>query len=230
MTPSDNAAGDTTTSAAAPRNRPLLSPMDRAGEVIVGIIMTLSVTAVLKVGSSSGSEPHNLLMAALACNFAWGMVDAAMFLIETRVQRLRARRLQRQLREAPDDTRFRALLADTDFSSMAEALDAQALGRLRAWLQQQTRPLPTRLDRDNLLAAGQIWLLVFAATLPVAAPLLLFDDATTALRVSQAVAVAMLFGLGMGIGRWIGVRPVRAGLGFAAVGSVIAVACVALGG
>jgi VIT1/CCC1 family predicted Fe2+/Mn2+ transporter len=51
-----------------------------------------------------------------------------------------------------------------------------------------------------------------------------------ALRVSHAVAVAMLFVLGWKIGRWSGASAFASGAVFALIGSVLAILCVALGG
>jgi len=51
-----------------------------------------------------------------------------------------------------------------------------------------------------------------------------------ALRVSHGIAVVMLFILGWKLGRWSGASPLGSGMLLAAVGVVLAVLCVALGG
>ena len=87
-----------------------------------------------------------------------------------------------------------------------------------------------RLAADDYRAALQIWLLVFTPTLPLVIPFLLFDSPQTAVRISHALAVAIMFVLGLRLGRWIGARPWMAGLTCAVLGMAIAAACMALGG
>jgi VIT1/CCC1 family predicted Fe2+/Mn2+ transporter len=76
----------------------------------------------------------------------------------------------------------------------------------------QTRALPLprvrRLfTRSDGLGALGVFLLVVLATFPVVLPFLLFDNVAVALRVSNALALAMLFGAGVALGRHAGGRP-----------------------
>ena len=56
------------------------------------------------------------------------------------------------------------------------------------------------------------------------------DTWSVALRVSNAVAIAMLFGCGWALGRYAGSRPWRVGLGMAVLGLALVAVTVALGG
>ena len=209
----------------------LLTPPERASEIVFGIIMTLSITAAVRVGG--GEEEGGtraLLVAALACNVAWGMVDGAMYLINTLVERRRKVRAVQELREAESDAVFRARLREYTPPGLMERLDDEQRGRFRRWLQQHGDAVPGRLDGQDVRAALLIWLLVFAATLPLVLPFLFIEDPQTALRVSQLIAVAILFSQGLRLGRWMGVAAWKAGVGFAAAGVVIDAACIALGG
>lgn len=209
---------------------PLLSPAQRASEIVFGIIMALSITAAMSVGGASRGDARELLVAALACNVAWGFVDAAMYLINTLVDRARRRKVASDLREAATDEEFRAILLRNAQEDLVGKIQAEGIARLRRWVTRHGDDLPKGLDGSDWLAALQIWLLVFGATLPLVAPFLFVDDPVTGLRVSQVIAVAMLFGLGMGLGRWIGVNRWSSGLSFAAVGVAITGACIAMGG
>jgi VIT1/CCC1 family predicted Fe2+/Mn2+ transporter len=75
-----------------------------------------------------------------------------------------------------------------------------------------------------------VFLLVFLSTLPVVAPFVLFGDLRTALRISNGVAIAMLFGVGSAFGRYSGRRKWAMGLGMVAIGSVLVGITIALGG
>ena len=209
----------------------LLTPPERASEIVFGIIMTLSITAAVRVGGGEAEGgTRALLVAALACNVAWGMVDAAMYLINTLVERRRRARAVQELRDAESDAVFRARLRAYTPPGLMERMDDETRTRFRGWLQQHGDAVSGRLDGQDVRAALLIWLLVFAATLPLVLPFLFIADAQTALRVSQAIAVAILFSQGLRLGRWMGVKPWKSGLGFASAGVVIGAACIALGG
>jgi VIT1/CCC1 family predicted Fe2+/Mn2+ transporter len=71
---------------------------------------------------------------------------------------------------------------------------------------------------------------VFVSTFPVVVPFFFVEDARTALRISNAIALVMLFLLGYAAARQTGGRPWRFGLAMVLLGSVLVAAIVALGG
>ena len=73
-----------------------------------------------------------------------------------------------------------------------------------------------------------VFLLVFLCLLPVAVPFLLIDDVALALRLSNVVALVLLFLTGFAFGRQVG-RPWRTGLAMVAVGVVLVAVALALG-
>ena len=93
-------------------------------------------------------------------------------------------------------------------------------------------PEPARphLTRSDWLGALGICLLSFLSTFPVVIPFLLFAEARLALRVSNAVAIAMLFLCGFMLGRYAGFRPVAMGLSVVALGGALVGVAIALGG
>ena len=72
--------------------------------------------------------------------------------------------------------------------------------------------------------------LVVATTFPLALPFLLMDQVGPAMRMSNAIALAMLFLTGVVHARGIGRPPLRMGLGMVALGVVLVVLTIALGG
>jgi VIT1/CCC1 family predicted Fe2+/Mn2+ transporter len=71
---------------------------------------------------------------------------------------------------------------------------------------------------------------VFLSTLPVAIPFLLVLDARLALRLSNGVAIAMLFACGLATGRLTGYHPWGTGVGMVILGCVLVAMTMALGG
>src|SRR4051794_7516388 len=60
---------------------PALSPVDQVSGVIFGLIMALTFTGSLSVATADRAEVRGMLISALGCNIAWGLVDAVMFLL-----------------------------------------------------------------------------------------------------------------------------------------------------
>lgn len=108
-----------------------------------------------------------------------------------------------------------------------------ALSPRRAW----TRPggwlLPTldaRFTFAEVRAAALVCGLVVLATFPVVIPYLVFDDPHVARRASNAVSIVLLYICGHILGRHCGARPFRTGLLMVAIGAVLVLTILALGG
>jgi VIT1/CCC1 family predicted Fe2+/Mn2+ transporter len=80
------------------------------------------------------------------------------------------------------------------------------------------------------LSAGGICLLVFVSTFPVVIPFLFIGEVRPALRLSNAVAIAMLFLCGYVFARCTGLRPLPTGLLMVAIGCAMVGVAIALGG
>jgi hypothetical protein len=207
-----------------------LSPLERGCEVVFGILMTASVTAATQIGTGGQASVRELLLAAFGCNVAWGLIDAAMFLLQRQFGRFRAHRTMQELRAATDEAAFRARVREELPPVIGPALTPETYAGIRR-LAEAYAPTRARFwGSDEIGAAGLIWLLVTASTAPLVVPFLVLQDAALALRLSKGVMVAMLFVLGWWIGRWSGASPWRSGGVLALGGVVLAVACIALGG
>ena len=75
-----------------------------------------------------------------------------------------------------------------------------------------------------------IFLLVFLATFPVVIPFIFLKEVQVAMRVSNAVALVMLFFAGLSFGRYANYRPIWMGLVMMLVGSLLVMLTIALGG
>jgi VIT1/CCC1 family predicted Fe2+/Mn2+ transporter len=75
-----------------------------------------------------------------------------------------------------------------------------------------------------------VFLLVVLATFPVVVPFMLLDQTAPAVRVSNLVALAMLFIAGWMLARYAGGTPWRGGAALAVTGAVLMAAIIALGG
>lgn len=214
-----------------PLVRGVLSPYDRASEVLFGLIMALTLTGALSVTSATAQETRELFVSTLSCNVAWGLVDAVMYVLNAVLGRGRQLLLDHALREGTDPAELRTLLAEVLPESLAEGLGAANLEEVRrAVAAHPDLHAPARVQGEDLFAALGVFLLVVASTFPVALPFLVIPDVAVAKTVSRSLALALLFVGGYAVGRYSGVRPVWMGLSMLGIGAVLVAAVTALGG
>jgi VIT1/CCC1 family predicted Fe2+/Mn2+ transporter len=210
---------------------PGLSPVDQVSGVIFGLIMALTFTGSLSVATADRAEVRSMLIGALGCNIAWGLVDAVMFLLGILAERGRNLAVLKEARGPRDWGRARQLIAESMPPLLAAMMQPAELETLRARLARLPEP-PARigLSAADFRAAAGVFLMVFLATLPVALPFLFFHEAHVALRVSNGIALLMLFVGGYIIGRHGMRHPWGSGLVTLGVGVLLVWATIALGG
>ncbi|WP_245423655.1 VIT1/CCC1 transporter family protein [Rhizobium subbaraonis] len=214
----------------AATSRRVLDPVARASEVLFGLIMVLTFTLSLAAAGAGRADVPAVLLGALGCNLAWAIIDAAMYLMGVRGERRLAISTIQAIRGAESPEVGRAIVAENIPPAVLPALTTSDLDRIRLHLSRlPPETLETRFNREDYLAALGVFLLVFLCLFPVAAPFLLFADLTLALRLSNIVAVAMLFLTGFTFGRQVG-RPWRGGFLMVAIGVALVAVALALGG
>jgi VIT1/CCC1 family predicted Fe2+/Mn2+ transporter len=172
-----------------------------------------------------------MLFAALGCNLAWGIVDAVMYLVTTLTQRSRAARELRDIKAASDPIAAGRIISAALPEEVASVMGPQDLEALRQRLIESPVPqVRVRLGGDDILAALGVCLLVFLSTFPVVIPFIFMREAVPALRVSNAVAIVMLFLLGHRLARYAGTSPWRTGLSLVALGVALVGLTMVLGG
>jgi VIT1/CCC1 family predicted Fe2+/Mn2+ transporter len=91
-------------------------------------------------------------------------------------------------------------------------------------------PAHARLDQDDWRGAAGVFLLVFLSTLPVAMPFMFMRNAGPAMRVSNAIAIVLLFLTGWSFGRITGRNPVWVACAMVVLGVALVGLTMALGG
>jgi VIT1/CCC1 family predicted Fe2+/Mn2+ transporter len=207
----------------------VLDPMDRISEVLFGLIMVLTITGSLSVATENHPDIRTMLIGAIGCNLAWEIIDAGMYLMAVLMSSglitLRA------VRHAPDVVAAQRLIADALPPLLASVLAPEQLELMRQKLCQLPAP-PARLGMTKAdgLGALAVFLLVFLSTFPVLIPFMLIGDVKFALRISHAIAIAMLFVCGYAFGRCAGLPAWPIGLLMVAIGGCLAGIAIALGG
>ena len=219
-------------SSAAPKTQKrVLDPTERFSEILFGLIMVLTFTGSLSAAESGRQEVRTMLVGALGCNLAWGIIDAIFYLMNTLGQRGHGVVILRRLRRGAPPEEARALIADVLPPKLAAGLKPEDFDLLRRRLDALPEPPALApLHKDDFRGALGVFLLVFLSTFPVAIPFLFMQDAMTALRVSNAIAIVLLFAGGYKLAGFVGTRPWRTGLAMVAIGVVLVGLTVALGG
>lgn len=207
---------------------PVLDPISRLSEIMFGLLMALTFTGTISVAVAEGASVRSVLLAALGCNIAWGLVDGVMSVLTGITERNRARAAGIELRRATPE-RARAILRDHLPGDAATALSDAEIDRLIARARQTEPPAFAGASLQDLKAAVAIFALVVAATFPPVLPFAIFDELHVAMRWSNGIAVASLVLIGRALDREMG-GGWRMSLAVPLIGSVLVATTIALGG
>jgi VIT1/CCC1 family predicted Fe2+/Mn2+ transporter len=213
-----------------PSRERLLDPISRISEVLFGLIMALTFTVTISAATAGHEEIRTLLIGVIGCNIAWGLVDAVMFLLNELTERGHSRLALQAVHNAVNAEAAYATIKETLPPLMASVLTRDDLERVRQRLQAVDEVPETSLSHADWLKALAIFLLVFLSTFPVVIPFIVFRDVQMALRISNLVALVMMFVAGSKLARYGGHSPLRAGMAVMALGVVLVAITIALGG
>ena len=211
--------------------RRVLDPVDRVSEVLFGLIMVLTFTGSLSVAEAGREDVRTMLIGALGCNLAWGIIDAVLYLMGCLAEKGKGLLTFRAVRSATDPKQAHRLIADALPSVVASILQPAELESMHQRLKQLPTPAEhARLRKDDWLGAIGVFLLVFLSTFPVVIPFIFMHNAGPALRVSNAIAIVMLFITGHAFGRITGRHPWLFGISMVILGTILVGITMALGG
>jgi len=215
---------------AAERQR-VLDPVARVSEVLFGLIMALTFTGTLSAATSDREEVRTLLIGVIGCNIAWGLVDAVMFLMSALTERGHGLLTVRAVRSAATPGAAHQVIAAALPPIVVPILGPDDLEKVRRGLLGLTKlPAAPSLTKEDWLGALAVFLLVFLSTFPIVIPFLVFRNVHLALRLSNLVALIMLFITGSWLARHGGHSPLWTGLAMMLLGVVLVGITIALGG
>jgi len=213
------------------RRERLLDPISRISEILFGLIMALTLTTTLSAATAGRDEVRTLIVGVLGCNIAWGLVDAVMFLMSAVTERGHGVVTIRSVQSARNSAEAHRVITNAMSPLMASTLTTDDIERVRQHLlRMRDLPPATSITREDWLRALGVFLLVFLSTLPVVIPFFVVRDAQVATRLSNAIAIVMLFGCGYWLAAHAGYSPWRAGLSMVLLGVFLVAIAIALGG
>lgn len=215
----------------AKSSKRVLEPYERISEVLFGLIMVLTFTGSLSVADAGRDDVRTMLIGALGCNLAWGIIDGLFYLMGCLSEQGRGIRSLRALRKAAAPDEAHRVIADTLPPMVAATLGPADFESMRQKLVQLPGP-PSRprLGKNEWLGALSVFLWVFLITFPVTIPFIFMDGLGRAMRLSNAIAIVLLFLTGYAFGRVAEYRPWLTGLAMVVLGSVLVGLTIALGG
>ena len=149
-----------------------------------------------------------MLIGALGCNLAWGLIDAVFYLMGNFSVLGQGILKVSALRQVASPAEAHRIIADALPPLLVSVLSSADLEHMRQELNRvPDLPSRPRLRKDDWLGAIGVFLIVVLTTFPVAIPFALIRDARLALRVSNGIAIVMLFLAGYAFGRQAGHRP-----------------------
>ena len=185
----------------------VLEPPERIAEIIFGLIMALTFTCSLSVARSGKNEVRHMLVGAFACNVVWGIIDGIFYLMDSLSARGHAIATLRKVREAADRQQAHQVIAGALPPVLASVLADGDLEVMRQKLNRVRIPERVLLTARNWRGAFGVMSMVFLATLPPTLPFVFVSNVWVAFRLSNAVAIAMLLGLGYAYGLYAHHRP-----------------------
>jgi VIT1/CCC1 family predicted Fe2+/Mn2+ transporter len=209
----------------------VLDPMERISEILFGLIMVLTVTGSVSVVDADRRVVRDLLIAAIGCNLAWGVIDAVLYLMARFSEQGRSILALRAVRETQDGDKAQRIISGAIPPLIASLLTPAEFEAIRQRLKQVPEPPANpRLTTSDWLGGLGVFLLVVGSTFPVLVPFLFLHDAKLALRVSNAVAIVLLYLLGSMFGRYAGHRQLLMGFVMVMLGGILVAITIALGG
>ena len=209
----------------------VLEPHERVSEVLFGLIMVLTFTGSLSVAEAGREDVRMMLIGALGCNIAWGIIDGVLYLMGCLAEKGRKLATFLALRKTTDPKKAQCLVAEALPPLIASVMQPAELDSIRDRLSQMPEPeRPARLQKSDWLGGLGVFLWVFFTTFPVAIPFMLIHNARLAMRISNLVAVVMLFITGFAYGRCVGRSPKMFGTAMVVLGGILVALTIALGG
>jgi len=211
--------------------KPLLNTMDRVSEILFGIIMTLTFTCSIGIANAKNTEIRQLIIAAISCNIAWGLVDAIGYIVSTIVQRSRNKTILNSVLTTSDEEKARKYISDSLPPSIASVLEAADLEQIRNKLAKlPDSALQVRLTTRDLKRSLLIFFLMFISTLPIVTPFIFIHDTNTALRASNLIAIIMMFFCGWSLAKYVGIHKWILSITMTFIGIILVFITIVLGG
>lgn len=209
----------------------ILDPSERVAEILFGLIMALTISGTISVATADRFQIRTMLIGVLGCNLAWGIIDGGMYLMARLAERGRNILLVRDVQRAPDRESAHRAITEALPVPLASIFQVAQLEVMREAISRLTvtDECPRLTARDWFGALG-VCILVILSTFPVVVPFIVIESPALALRISNVIAIVLLFLCGSVFASYAGLKPWITGLIMVAIGVAEVSITIALGG
>lgn len=209
----------------------LLSPVERLSEILFGLIMALTFTCTIRIASAQDTDVRQIMIAAIGCNVAWGLVDAVMYLLMTLTEKGHNLTILNFVRESKESEKVHSFIVEALPPVIASVMKPEEIEGIRQRIYHLSNPPSSAwfTFRELKTAAG-IFLLVFLSTFPIVIPFFFIEEVQTALRTSNVVAIILMFCCGWILGRYAGRNRIVMGIAMSLIGILLVLIAILLGG
>jgi hypothetical protein len=209
----------------------LLGTDDRISEILTGIIMILTFTCTFSIVNSGNTSVIDMLTGAIGSTMAWGLIDAVIYLFMTLIAKEHNLTFMNFVRKSKDKDRVRQVIVDVLPDVLKDLMQPSEIENLRGKILELPEPYKIyRLKLNDYRSAFGIFLLVISATIPISIPFIILKDVQTALRISNIIAILMMFLCGRALGKYVGRDRNIFGILTSLVGIILVSITIALGG
>jgi len=212
-----------------------LDPGSHMGEILFGLIMTLTFTlaAGIVIQEEGRAGAREMLIGILGCNLAWGIIDGVLYVLGQVFDRGRIKRIGFHVRQATSEDEARRMVAEELDETLLPMTDESTRRSLYDAIVNRVRSVPSAANpvrREDVLGGLAAGWVVFACSFPAVLPFVFRDQPHLALRVSNVILLGLLFFVGWRAARHTLAKPWLAGLGFLLVGVLLVALAIPLGG
>ena len=212
-----------------------LDPADRLQEILCGLIMVLDFTLIGGFSAGEGRlGVRHLLIAALGCNIAWGIIDGALYVMGSLTARRQRLDFLTNLRDARDESAAFSAISDRLDPLLEPETSAEDRTRICHTLLPALSRLqlpPAGIVKEDIYGMVAIFWIDLASVIPAVIPFLIFrSEPRFALRVSNALLIASLFVVGYMWGKAADSNPYVVGCCTMLFGLALVGVAIALGG
>jgi hypothetical protein len=210
-----------------------LTPSERLSQALYSLILVLTVISAVEITISRDQQTSStLLFAALGTSVAWGMVDAVVYVLTGLHERNHHVRVVSRVKKRPKIDAIRQIEDELE-DSLIGVLDIEERDRIVEQVystMHNATPKRQGVTKDDVLGGIASFLISFIIVLPPVMPFILTLPLDYAIRLSNFIAVAMLFIVGYVSGGMGGMNRVRWALTITVLGVVIVLVTILLGG
>jgi hypothetical protein len=209
----------------------LLDIDDRISEILTGIIMILTFTCTYSVIKSDRTTVIDMLIGAICSTMAWGFIDAIIYLFMAMINKEHNYTFLNFVRKSTDINKAHKVIVDDLPAEVVSFMQPEEIEAIRKKILNLPEPSPKlRLNFSDYKIAIGIFFLVFFSTIPISIPFILIKNLQVALRISNIIAILMLFVCGWTLGKYAGRNRFFLGIVTCLIGIVLVSITILFGG